>query len=216
MRLRNGDQGYGAVTKTLHWLTVLAVALQLAIGLTMDADSAADRAEDEVDAFEERGEEDAESRGEAAEERFEAEVERREEAADALADSAGGEALGDVVTGTAFRDGLTGMEAHVLVGLTVLGLGLARMVWRRTTPLPPWAKHLSDRERRVESWLEKALLSLLLVVPATGLALVLGSGDLLPLHVAAQVALLSVVAAHVGLVMKHTVLRRHRHLSRML
>jgi cytochrome b561 len=39
---------------------------------------------------------------------------------------------------------------------------------------------------------------------------------MLPVHVAAQVALLASVAVHVGLVLKHTVVRRNRHLLRML
>ena len=60
------------------------------------------------------------------------------------------------------------------------------------------------------------MLSLLLVVPATGLLLVLVSTDWVAVHVTAQILLLTVIAAHVGLVLKHTVVRRHRHLARML
>lgn len=198
MRLRNGAHGYGVVTKVLHWMTVLAITAQFLIGLTMDADAVSDRADEQVETFEERGEERADGLGEAAEERFEAEVERREEAADAIGYSGGG------------------FEAHRTVGLLVLVLGLLRLVWRRTTPLPPWAEHLSARERRVESWLEKALLALLLVVPLSGLQLVLGNDDAVWFHVATQIALVIVIGLHVGLVLKHTVLQRDRHLSRML
>ena len=36
MRLRNGEHGYGVVTKTLHWLTVAAIIAQFAVGLTID------------------------------------------------------------------------------------------------------------------------------------------------------------------------------------
>jgi cytochrome b561 len=200
MHLRNGDHGYGAVTKLLHWLTVVAVAAQFAVGYTMDPGAAADRADARVDAFEERGEERAEGlpegQGEAAEERLEAEVERREEAVDALEGSPS--------------------RAHVVLGLVILALALARLLWRRLTPLPPWAEHLGAAERTLEGWLEKVLLTLLLVVPGTGLLLLLTGEDLLPVHVAAQVALLSTVAVHAGLVLKHTVVRRHRHLGRML
>ena len=198
MHLRNGDHGYGVVTKILHWLTVLAVAAQLVIGLSMDPDAGSERAEARVDAFEDRGEDAAERQGEAAEERFEAEVERREEAADAMGYSG------------------AGLTAHVVVGATVLLLGVLRMVWRRLTPLPPWAPHLGPGERRLESWLEKALLALLLVVPATGLSLVLVSDELVPLHLAAQVGLILTIVLHVGLVLRHTVVRRNRHLARML
>lgn len=216
MHVRNGAHGYGVVTKALHWLTVLAIVGQFVIGWTMNADLAADLADARVDAFEERGEGAAEGQGEAAEERFEAEVERREEAADGVEESARVQTLEDVVTGAAFRGGLSGLETHLIVGLGVLLLGLSRLAWRRVAGLPPWATHLSARERTLESWLEKAMLTLLLVVPGTGLLLVLISDDLVALHVATQIALLLVVGGHVALVLSHTVLRRHRLLSRML
>lgn len=216
MEPSGGKDGYGFVSKLLHWLTVLAIAAQFVIGLSMEPDAVADRADARVDAFEERGEQRAENQGEAAEERFEAEVERREDAVDALDESPGSRELTDVVTGDALSDGLSGVEAHVIVGITVMALGLARLLWRRATPLPPWAEHLSAAERSFESWLEKLLLPLLLIVPASGLLMALVGGDLLPLHVGAQIALLVAVALHVGLVLKHTVVRRNRHLSRML
>jgi len=216
MGLGGGENGYGVVTKTLHWLTVVALVTQFVIGYTMDADSAADAADDRVDAFADRGERLAKARGEAAEERFEAEVERREEAVEALDDSPGAAELTDVVTGAAFDGGVTAVEAHVTLGITVLALGVARLAWRRATPLPPWAEHLNAGERRLESWLEKVLLALLLLVPASGLLLALAGGAWLPLHISAQIALLATVALHVGLVLKHTVVRRNRHLSRML
>jgi cytochrome b561 len=88
-------------------------------------------------------------------------------------------------------------------------------MWRRFSALRPWAAYLSDAERRLESTVEKTLLALLLLVPGTGLLLVLGGGQLLPLHVAAQVGLLA-VALRIALVLKHTMVRRHGHLSRML
>ena len=67
----------------------------------------------------------------------------------------------------------------------------------------------------MESLLEKVLLTLLFVVPGTGLLLVAGSTDWLPVHVAAQLLLLSVIAVHVGLVLSHTVVRRDGQLHRM-
>ena len=84
------------------------------------------------------------------------------------------------------------------------------------TPLPPWADHLSEGERRLEASLEKALLTLLFIVPGTGLLLIVVGDDWLPLHIAAQLAMLAAIALHVGLVVKHTIVRRHRHLARML
>lgn len=116
MHLRNGEHGYGAVTKLLHWLTVAAVVAQFVVGWTMPVDDdAADRAKE---------------------------------------------------------------------------------------PL--------------EHWLEKLLLTMLIVTPATGLPLVAGEDAWLPAHVAAQITLLALVAVHVGLVLSHTVVRRNRHLMRML
>jgi cytochrome b561 len=194
MPLRNGPHGYGAVTKLLHWLTVVAVAAQFAVGWTMSGgnEAAEERFEQRLDRLEEQ----AEAEGEAAEERWDAEEERLEDAA---------------------RDGEDDPSTlHLVLGFSILALGLARLVWRRTTPLPPWADHLGPGERRLESWLEKILLTLLLVVPGTGLLLLAGSDDLLPVHVTAQIALLAVIAVHVGLVLKHTVVRRHRHLARMV
>ncbi|MEV7429899.1 cytochrome b/b6 domain-containing protein [Nocardioides sp. NPDC092400] len=187
--LRNGTHGYGSVTRVLHWVTVVLLAVQVVVGYTMggSADRAADRAEQRLEAFEERGEERAERAGEAAEERFEREVERREEAIDAEEDAPSG--------------------LHVALGLALLALAATRLAWRRATPLPPWSDRLSPRDRRVQGLLEKALLTLLLVVPATGLALLLRD-DWVALHVAAHVALYAVVAAHVGLVLVRGTTRR--------
>lgn len=85
-----------------------------------------------------------------------------------------------------------------------------------TTPLPPWAPFLSVSERHLESLLEKLLLALLFLVPATGLLLVFGDLDWLGVHIAAQLAFLLTIAVHAGLVLRHTVLRRDGELRRML
>ena len=160
MRLRNGGHGYGLVTKALHWLTVAAIVGQFLLGAAMDVDHAVDRQEDLLRAEADRAEEAAEGQGKAAEERVEAENEAREDALDLRDDDAAAGAFSDVVTGDAFQGGLTLPELHVLLGLFVFALALIRVVWRRTTPLPPWAEHLSDRERRVEGRLEVILLTL--------------------------------------------------------
>jgi cytochrome b561 len=213
--LRNGEHGYGVVTKVLHWLTVALLVAQFAVGLTMDTDAHEDRADERADALEERREEQAERRGEGAEERLEAEVERREEAADAH-EGDHGDVAAQLLGGDGWADGLQGLEVHLMLGALLLLVAGVRLLWRRTTPLPPWAEHLGEDERRLEGVLEKAMLALLVVVPATGLLLVLVSDDLVVLHIAAQLVLVSTVTIHVGLVLKHTVVRRHRHLSRMV
>ena len=216
MQLRNGAHGYGVVTRFLHWLTVAVILGQFVVGYTMDFDEASDRAKDRFKDEADRLEEDAEGRGEAAEEQVEAEIEAREDTLDAGKDHQASEVFSDVLTGNAFSDGLSLPELHVSLGLFVLVLAAVRLVWRRTTPLPPWAEHLSAGERRLEGRLEKLLLALLFVVPATGLLLVAAGDDWLPVHVAAQIVFLVAIAAHVGLVLRHTVVRRNRHLARML
>jgi cytochrome b561 len=107
------------------------------------------------------------------------------------------------------------VTAHVALGALVLVLAVLRVLRRRYDGLPPWAATLSARERRIAHHTERALLALLFVVPLTGLALVAGDDDLLPLHVAAHVALYVTVAAHVGLVLKHQLVDRDRLLARM-
>ena len=54
------------------------------------------------------------------------------------------------------------------------------------------------------------------MVPGTGLLLIAGESDWLPVHIAAQLVLLLVIAVHVGLVLSHTVVRRDGQLWRML
>jgi cytochrome b561 len=217
MRLRNGQHGYGVVTKTLHWLTAAAIAAQFAVGLSMEADDAAlEREKERIEQLEELGEEEARRQGEAAEEQFEAEIERLEEELDTREDEYVADAFRNVFSGEFITDGVSLPEVHVLLGLSIMLLGLLRVVWRGTTPLPPWADHLSHGERRLEASLEKALFTMLFVVPATGLLLIAVGIEWLALHVTAQLILAAVVAAHVGLVVKHTVIHRHGHLRRML
>lgn len=205
MPLRNGEHGYGAVAKTLHWLTAAAIAAQFVLGLTMTPDDAAlDLEKDRIEQFEEFVEE----QGEAVEELFEPQIDQLKDELDAREDNYVAVALSE--------PGLSLPKIHVLLGVSILILGLLRVWWRTTTPLPPWAEHLSAGERRLEGSLERALLTLLFAVPGTGLLLIAVSDDWLSLHIGAQLMLLAAIALHVGLVAKHTVVRRHRHLTRML
>ena len=218
MPLRNGRHGYGTVTKVLHWLTFSLVLGQFLVGYSMDtedpvADAAADRLHDAKDQCEATA--DAEA-AKAEEERCEEELDRQEDALDDRADDALGSAWDDVRSGDVLGGGLSLPETHILLGLLILAVALTRVIWRRTTPLPPWAPALSTGERTLESWLEKGLLLLLLVIPVTGLLLVAGEDDWVALHVGAHVAFFVVVALHIGLVLKHTVIQRDRHLARML
>jgi cytochrome b561 len=98
---------------------------------------------------------------------------------------------------------------HLVLGVAVLALGVVRPLWRRVAGLPPWSEHLSAGQRRLATWTERALMSLLVLVPLTGLVLV-GTGDdaWLPLHVGAHLAFFVVLAAHLSTNLRPAVLRR--------
>ena len=108
------------------------------------------------------------------------------------------------------------MTLHVALGLTILALAIARVLWRRHAGLPPWAATLSSSERFLAHWTEHALMLLLFLIPLTGLWLVLVSDDALSLHVASHIAFYVALATHVGLVLKHQLINRDGLLKRML
>lgn len=177
--------GYRTSQKVLHWLTVLAVAAQFAVGYNLDLD-------DECDPpWEDRSGGDT---SDAEEER----LDRLEDACEARADDY------DLLGG-----GFDLAEVHLLLGLAVLALGVVRPLWRRVAGLPPWSEHLSAGRRRLATWTERALMTLLVVVPLTGLVLV-GTGDdaWVPLHVGAHVAFFVALAAHLVTNLRPAILRR--------
>jgi cytochrome b561 len=193
MPLRNGSHGYGAVTKLLHWLTVGAITGQFLVGYSIHG---------ELDDHGGHGGDDDESLA-------------------ALDHGHGGSGSGDGGGEGGFEhlfsSGFGLAELHVVLGLTILALGVLRVGWRYVGSLPPWAPALTPAERSLEGWLEKALLTLLFVIPLSGL-LLLGAGDddYLLVHVAAHIAFFVVVGLHIGLVLKRTVIQPDRHLARML
>lgn len=179
MPLRNRPEGYGLVSKTLHWATVAALVAQLVIGYTMDwDDGGSGRGRGRG-----RGGDSGRGRGRGGD----------DDSAWTLPD------LGD--------DAL--LTAHVVLGLTIIALGLARWVWRKADSLPAWAEQLTDADKRFAHRTERVLLTLLIIVPLTGIVLVLsGDDDLVPLHVAAHIALYLAVAAHLFLVLRRRLLPR--------
>ncbi|MFC8921871.1 cytochrome b [Cellulosimicrobium sp. NPDC057127] len=184
MRLRNDASGYGAVTKTLHWVTVVALAAQLAVGYLLDDDDGGQgRGRG-------RGGEPGRGRGRGGDD--------------------------DGVAGLLDGDADSLLAVHVALGLMILVVTLVRLAWRRRTPLPPWAPGLSAGERRLAHGTELALYGALLVMPATGILLLLTDDDLLWLHVASHVVLFVALALHLGLVLKHQLVDRDRLLARML
>jgi cytochrome b561 len=108
------------------------------------------------------------------------------------------------------------LTVHVFLGVAILTLALIRIYWRLRTPLPPWAPTMSHAERRIAHWTERILYLLLLVIPATGLVLVFVTDDAVGLHIASHVAFYIAFAFHIGLVLKHQLIKRDRLLRRML
>ncbi|MET9604102.1 cytochrome b/b6 domain-containing protein [Streptomyces sp. NPDC006512] len=109
------------------------------------------------------------------------------------------------------------LTAHALIGTAILVLAVVRLVWRRTTPLPPWSPALSPAERRLAHWTEASLYALLFAMPLTGMWLfAAGDDDALAPHVAAHLAFFAVLAVHLALVLGHTLVRRDHLLRRML
>jgi cytochrome b561 len=118
--------------------------------------------------------------------------------------------------------------AHAWLGGTILAIAFVRIGWRLTTPLPPWDDRLSELDRRIERLAELALYWLLVLVPASGLALLFLSGKerevsdgewqppydlvgddlLLGLHVAGHITYFVVLAVHAGIAVRRRTLGR--------
>ena len=163
--------GYRPSQKVLHWLTVLALAAQLAIGYLMDAD----------DSGRGRG------RGRGGD----------------SGRGRGGDSSGYLDDPDVF------VRVHVALGVTILALAVARVVWGRVVGLPPWAEQLTSGQRRLATWTERVLLTTLFVIPLSGLALVAsGDDDLVWLHVAGHVVFFVALLAHLGLVVGRGLLPR--------
>jgi cytochrome b561 len=207
MRWRNGEHGYGIVTKVLHWSTVALLVAQLTVGYVMETKG--DGPDVDCDpAGESRSGGDT---SDAEEERLDQLEERCEDAAEVReqgAEDAVGAAWSDLWAGDLGGGGLSLPGWHVLLGLTIAAVGVLRVVWRSATPLPPWDPRLTATDRRVLHRVERILLALLFVVPATGVALVAGSSDLVPLHVAAHLSFYAALAVHVFVVVRRRVVGR--------
>lgn len=118
--------------------------------------------------------------------------------------------------------------AHAWLGGIILAVAVVRIGWRLTTPLPAWDERLSDLDRRIERLAELVLYWLLVLVPASGLALLYLSGEerevasgewlppydlmsadlLLGLHVAGHVACYLALLAHIGIAVRRRTLGR--------
>jgi cytochrome b561 len=109
------------------------------------------------------------------------------------------------------------LTVHVILGGTILALGVIRLVWRLATPLPPWAETLTHGERTLAHWTERALYALMFAIPLTGLWLIIADDDdARTPHIVSHIAFFVVIVLHVGLVLKHQLVDRDRLLRRML
>jgi len=181
------EQGYGAVTKVLHWVTLLLLVAQFVLGYGMEG---------------------------FAESLFEE-------------DSSGHGHGGDRTR--AGDDQL--VFAHAWLGAAILAVGVARLVWRWSTPLPAWSERLTSLDRSIEAWVEKILYVTLFVIPLSGMGLLFLSGKereladrrkwlppfdvvsddlMLGAHIAGHVTFYAALVMHVGLAL------RRRTLTRML
>lgn len=188
MRWRNDRHGYGLVTWILHWTTVLVLAAQFVVGYTMDSDGRVARVECDPPGADRSGGDTSdaeEDRLDRLEERCEARQERIEEEAEGRP-----------------------APIHVVLGFLLLAVALARVAWRRLTPLPPWDPRLGRVGRRLLHATEVALLTGLFALPLTGLLLVVGPDDLVALHVAAHLAFFVALAGHLAVVLGWRLLPR--------
>ncbi|MFZ1415351.1 MAG: cytochrome b [Defluviicoccus sp.] len=128
---------------------------------------------------------------------------------------------------------------HKSIGLVGLLLATIRLTWRKLTPLPEWAACLSAGERRYCHWVETMLYTGMIVMPISGylyvmaggfgvhlfsavhLANPIGKNELMAVaakwtHIVAAYAVVVSIVGHVGLVLKHQVIRKNPLLQRML
>jgi len=128
---------------------------------------------------------------------------------------------------------------HQSIGLLLLIIVIARIIWRRLVTLPDWAETLSAGERKYAHWVERILYWLMVLVPLSGLLSSMAESDylllfglfnipsLLPhneglamqfglLHVITRNSIVVVIILHVGLILKHQFVNKDRLLNRML
>ncbi len=178
MTARNGEHGYGWVTKVLHWATLGLVVAQFVVGYLMGDDGG--------------------GRGR-------------------------GRGRGGDSSGSGHGRGRGGedevldlLPIHVTLGIAILVVATVRVFWRVSTPLPPWAESLSAAERWIAHHTERVLLTMLFVIPPTGLLVLRVDDDWLAIHVAAHIVFFVALATHLGLVLGRGLRGRPVLLRRML
>jgi cytochrome b561 len=128
---------------------------------------------------------------------------------------------------------------HESLGLTVLALTLARLLWRLGHPPPPPSRDLNQFERAASGGVHALLYAVLIIMPVTGyLFVTLSDIDLsyfgivhVPaltepdkpagklfgaIHITLQWAIYALVAMHIGAALHHYFFRHNDVLARML
>ena len=127
---------------------------------------------------------------------------------------------------------------HKWIGLSVLGLTVARLAWRWRSPPPPLPAGVTDWEKRLATIAHRVLLALLVAQPLVGWTMSSAGGvtvywfgylhlpDLVPrdqllfatlrlAHETLAYTLIAVVTLHVLAVVRHDILRRDGIFRRM-
>jgi cytochrome b561 len=128
---------------------------------------------------------------------------------------------------------------HKTIGLVALAVVLVRIRLRSMGELPPWAPTLTEVEKRIVHRAEQALYVAMVVMPVSGFVHVMAGGygvllgGVVPLpnplgdwkglaeagrilHIAGALLLAAGLAAHLGVVLRHTLVLRDGLIRRML
>ncbi|HOB04747.1 MAG TPA: cytochrome b/b6 domain-containing protein [Propionibacteriaceae bacterium] len=205
-RWRNDDRGYGIVTRLLHWLTAGLLLVQFIVGYVMDVDDSGGgqgRGRGGGRGGDRGGNGQGRGRGQG----------RGDD--DGGSAGGGGDSAGDDSGVGDLLGGFDLMDVHTVLGISILVVILLRLLWRWRTPLPPWDPTLTPGEQRWAHDSERALLGIVVLVPVSGLALLVDD-DLVWLHITAHVLFFVALAAHLALVLGRRLRGRPALLPRML
>ncbi len=110
---------------------------------------------------------------------------------------------------------------HVVIGITVLLLSLARLRWRLKNPVPPLPADMPAGERKFARSTHYALYGLMILVPILGLTTILVPHNLArvfgPIHEWVAYTLFVLALGHItAAVFFHFMIRRDKVLQRMV
>ena len=127
---------------------------------------------------------------------------------------------------------------HKSVGLLIFFIAVARLMWRKLTPLPPWPESMTEFEKKAFHFLEIGLYAVMFLMPLSGYVFSLAGGhgfkffglfevpDLIGKHaVLAEVGqylhritafiVVAFVASHISLVLRHHFDSKNKFVDRM-